>query len=532
MLRKAWGHSGVASCRHFVTTMNTSHASLFNRRQALWAASVLALAGAFAAGAQSGNSTAKSAIDVKRNDQPVNRGPLETGSFSNVVKRVAPSVVKITTSTKARKVAANPNQFPGFDNPAFRQFFGGSLPQIEQPPQSGLGSGVIISADGYIATNNHVVQGADEVIVALDDGRELKAKVVGRDPQTDIAVIKVDATDLPAITFADSSKIEVGDRVLAIGNPFGIGETVTTGIVSAKGRRAGLGLDYEDFVQTDAAINPGNSGGALVDVEGRLIGINTAILSRSGGFQGVGLAVPANLVSQVADGLVKNGKVVRGYLGVGAQNLTPMLADSLGLKTQRGALVADVQPGSPAAKAGLKNGDVITAVNGEKIEDANRLTFSIGAVAPGTKLELNVIRDGKSEKVKVTVSERTANLARGDRKSQTEDPAELAQNDEGVLNGVAVDDIAPQMRSQLNLPARLKGAVITNVEPDSAAAKAGLRSGDVILEINKQPVKSAQDAVEISTKAEGKKTLVRVYSRGNTAFVVVDESKSDKGASE
>jgi serine protease Do len=502
-----------------------SHTQLFNRRKALWAAGALALAGAFAAGAQSSNS--KPAVEVKRDPQPVNRGPLETGSFSSVVKRVAPSVVKITTSTKARKVAANANQFPGFDNPMFRQFFGGRVPEIQQPPQSGLGSGVIISADGFIATNNHVVQGADEVLVALDDGRELKAKVVGRDPQTDIAVIKVNASDLPAITFADSTKIEVGDRVLAIGNPFGIGETVTTGIVSAKGRRPGLGLDYEDFVQTDAAINPGNSGGALVDVEGRLVGINTAILSRNGGFQGVGLAVPANLVSQVADGLVKHGKVVRGYLGVGAQDLTPALAESLGLKAKRGALVSDVQPDSPASKGGLKNGDVITSVNGQKIEDANKLTFSIGAVAPGTKLDLEIVRDGKTEKVNVTTAERPARVARGGRDGlRNLEPEELAQNDEGVLNGVSVDDIAPQMRNQLNLPARLKGAVITNVEPDSAAAKAGLKPGDVILEINKQPVTSAQDAVELSTKAESKKTLLRLYSRGGTMFVVVDESEA------
>jgi serine protease Do len=448
------------------------------------------------------------------------------------VKQVAPSVVKITTTTKARKVAANAGEFPGFDNPMFRQFFGGRVPQLETPPQSGLGSGVIISTDGYIATNNHVVEGADELIVALDDGRELKAKVVGRDPQTDIAVIKVNAKDLPAITFADTNKIEVGDRVLAIGNPFGIGETVTTGIVSAKGRRPGLGLDYEDFVQTDAAINPGNSGGALVDVQGRLVGINTAILSRSGGFQGVGLAVPANLVSQVADSLVKNGKVVRGYLGVGAQDLTPSLAESLGIKAKRGALVADVQPDSPAAKAGLKNGDVITAVNGEKVEDANRLTFAVSAVSPGTKMDLEVLREGKTQKLNVTTGERPGNVARAGRNGRQHQPEDLAKNDEGVLNGVAVDDITPQMRQQLNLPARLKGAVIANVEPESPAAKAGLRSGDVILEINKKPVASAQDAVDLSAKVEGKKTLVRVYSRGSTIFVVVDESGSDKAASE
>jgi serine protease Do len=405
----------------------------------------------------------------------------------------------------------------------FRQFFGPG-PGIQTPPQSGLGSGVIISTDGYIVTNNHVIQGADEVLVSFDDGRELKAKVVGRDPQTDIAVVKVEAKELPAVTFADSSRIEVGDRVLAIGNPFGIGETVTTGIVSAKGRRAGLGLDYEDFVQTDAAINPGNSGGALIDIDGRLIGINTAILSRSGGFQGVGLAVPSNLVSQVVDGLVRNGKVVRGFLGVGAQDVTPTLAESLGLKDRRGALVADVQPGSPAAKAGLRNGDVITQVNGEPVEDANRLTFKVGAIPPGVKVELEVIRDGESRTIKATTAERTAAALRGD---SSGGPEALANNDDGVLSGVTVDDLKPQVRNQLNLPARLKGALITDVDPASAAAKSGLRPGDVILEINRQPVNSAREAVELSAKADGKKTLLRLFSRGTTLFVVVDETAKD-----
>ena len=488
------------------------------------AACVVALAGAFAAGAQSTRPDAKPAVDLRRDQREVNRGPLETGSFSGVVKRVAPSVVKITTSTKARRVAtANPALPPGFDHPMFRQFFGQG-PEVQTPPQNGLGSGVIISADGYVVTNNHVIQGADEVLVSLDDGRELRAKVVGRDPQTDIAVVKVDAADLPAVTFADSSHIEVGDRVLAIGNPFGIGETVTTGIVSAKGRRAGLGLDYEDFVQTDAAINPGNSGGALVDVDGRLIGINTAILSRSGGFQGVGLAVPSNLVSQVVDGLVRDGKVVRGFLGVGAQDVTPTLAESLGLKDRRGALVADVQPGSPAAKAGLRNGDVIIRVNGDAVEDANRLTFKVGAIPPGSKVELDVIRDGENRTIRATTAERTASALRGD---VSGGPEALASNDDGVLNGVTVDDLKPQVRNQLNLPARLKGALITEVDPASAAAKAGLRPGDVILEINRQPVTSAREAVELSAKAEGKKTLLRLFSRGTTLFVVVDEAGKD-----
>lgn len=499
--------------------MSTHHNSLFNRRQAIWAASVLALAGAFAAGAQSNTSSSKPAVTVKRDTQAVNRGQMEMASFSHVVKQVAPSVVKITTNTKAKRVNAGGQ----FEHPMFRQFFGGRAPQFETPAQAGLGSGVIISADGFIATNNHVIQGADEVLVAMDDGRELKAKVVGRDPQTDIAVIKVDAKDLPAITFADSNAIEVGDRVLAIGNPFGIGETVTTGIVSAKGRRAGIGLDYEDFVQTDAAINPGNSGGALVDIHGRLVGINTAILSRSGGFQGVGLAVPANLVSQVADSLVKHGKVVRGYLGVQTQDITAALAESLDLNTRKGALVAEVQPDTPAAKAGIKAGDVIVSVNGQPVEDSHRLSFTVGAVAPGTKLDLEIVRDGNTKTITATTAARP-----NSREGKLGDSDELQANasDDGVLNGVAVDDITPQMRNQLNLPANLKGALITNVEPDSAAARAGLRPGDVILELNREPVNSAQDAVELSAKAESKKALVRVWSRGTRSFVVVDETKN------
>lgn len=504
--------------------MNSITSSSFNRRQAIWAASVLAIAGAFAAGAQSTQSDSKPAVAIKRDAQPVNRSTTEPASFSPVVKRVAPSVVKITTSTKAKRATAT--QFPGFDNPAFRQFFGGRMPEMETPPQSGLGSGVIISADGYIATNNHVITGADEVLVALNDGRELKAKVVGRDPQTDIAVIKVDARDLPAITFADSNDIEVGDRVLAIGNPFGIGQTVTTGIVSAKGRRPGLGLDYEDFVQTDAAINPGNSGGALVDLNGRLIGINTAILSRSGGFQGVGLAVPANLVNQVADGLVKNGKVVRGFLGIGTQDITPALAESLDLNTRKGALVAEVQPNSPAAKAGLQNGDVIAAINGVPVDDSHRLSLTVGGIAPGTKLELDVIRDGKNQKITATTSARPS--GRGQGALQDDDLQANMGDDEGVLNGVAVDELTPQVRNQLNLPAPLEGAVIASVAPDSAAARAGLRAGDVILEINRKPVKSVQEAVELSKSAENKKTLVRVFSRGSKVFVVVDESNSER----
>ncbi len=493
-------------------------------RRFVWVAGLVAAAGLMAGAAGAAGSVP---LVLKHDSQTVSRGQLEKASYSDVVKRVAPSVVKITSEIKAKRVKMNGGDNPMFEDPMFRQFFGGRMPEMQSPAQTGLGSGVIISADGYIATNNHVVEGADQLTVTFDDGRELKAKVVGRDPLTDIAVVKVDAKDLPAVTFADTNKIEVGDRVLAIGNPFGIGETVTSGIVSAKGRRVGILSDvkgFENFIQTDAAINPGNSGGALIDIDGRVIGINPAILSRSGGFQGVGLAVPANLVTQVAEGLVKNGKVVRGFLGVNVQDVTPALADSFGLKNRSGALVAEVTPDSPAAKAGLKEGDVITEFNGNKVSDANGLTLQVTAVAPDTKVSLDVLRDGKTEKLTATTAERPGKNGR-----VTETAS--ANDDEGVLNGVAVEDLTPEARHEMNLPGRLKGAVVSQVDPESAAAKAGVSAGDVILEINRQRVSSAQDAIDLSAKAESKKTLVKLWSHGSTIFLVVDETDSAKGNS-
>ncbi|MEO5961703.1 MAG: DegQ family serine endoprotease [Opitutaceae bacterium] len=509
--------------------MNTSHSHSPNRRRALWTAGVLAVAGVFA-GLNAAQNNSAPAISLKRDAQPVNRGQLERASFSDVVKRVSPSVVKITTQTKARRMAAGANGGSDFEQalpPGLREFFGGRMPEMRQAPQSGLGSGVIISADGYVVTNNHVVDNADTVTVALNDGREFTAKVVGRDPKTDIAVVKVDAKDLPAVTFADTAKIEVGDRVLAIGNPFDIGVTVTSGIVSATGRHVGILRDvqgYEDFIQTDAAINPGNSGGALVDIDGRLVGINTAILSRTGGFQGVGLAVPANLVSHVADSLVKNGKVVRGFLGVALQPvITPDLAESFGLKSREGALIAAVVEDSPAAKGGLKEGDVIVAVNGQPVTDANRLTLSISALSPGTKLTLDVIREGTKKQFTATTGEAPRKPGETERLQQ--------DTDDGILNGVAVDDLDPQTRDQLNIPNRVKGALITQVDPESAAARVGIRRGDVILEIDGKPVTSAEQAVDVSGKVESKKARVRLWSRGGTLFVVVDESGSKKAGS-
>ncbi|MFA5266316.1 MAG: Do family serine endopeptidase, partial [Opitutaceae bacterium] len=456
----------------------------FSRSSLALAASTLVFAGALTAATVSEADSSAPAkappLAVQIDTKPVNRDAMEPASFSKVAKRVAPSVVKITTETKGRTVTLdNSDAFP-FNDPMFRQFFGRRGRQLREAPQAGLGSGVIISNDGYIVTNNHVVEGANRLTVSLDDGRELKARVIGRDPQTDVAIIKVDAKGLPSISFAESSKVEVGDRVLAIGNPFGIGETVTTGIVSAKSRRPGLGLAYEDFIQTDAAINPGNSGGALVDIEGRLIGINTAILSRSGGSQGVGLAVPSDIVRNVVDSLVQHGKVVRGYLGVSIQNLTPALAESFGIKPGAGVAVIDVESGSPADKAGLRSGDVISTLNNKTISESSEISLAISQTEPGSKITLEVLRDGKTEKIDTTVGTQPRNRRVN---GEEDDSSALSSNngsDTGVLNGVSVADIDPASRREMNIPAKLRGALITDVAPDSASARAGLKPGDVI----------------------------------------------------
>jgi serine protease Do len=478
-------------------------------------------------------------VSVKVDDKPIaaqSGGPV-VNSYAPVVKRVAPSVVKVLVTERAKNV---PAENPLFDNPAFREFFGnqfGGRGMMRQPPQEGLGSGVIVSDDGYILTNSHVVRGADTIKVTLGDGRELTAKVVGSDPQSDLAVIKVDAKALPAITFADSDRLEVGDFVLAVGNPFGIGQTVTSGMVSGLGR-ATLGLDYEDFIQTDAAINPGNSGGALIDTEGRLVGINTAILSRTGGFQGIGFAIPANLARNVMEQLVSKGKVVRGYIGVSMQDVTSELAEQFKLPTHTGALVAEVVPNSPAAKAGVKAGDVFTKFEGKPVTDSRHLKLTVGTIAPGKKVSAEVLRDGKPTTVELTVSTRPSEraLARASGRNQNnngqddDDDNAAPSNDEdnGTLNGVGVGDLDYQARQEFDVPAKIRGAIVVSVEPDSAAAAAGLQPGDVIQEINRHPVKTADDAVKLTEKTESKKTLLKVWSQRGTRYVVVDETAAGR----
>jgi serine protease Do len=459
---------------------------------------------------------ARPPLKLQVDHQAINRGDSVRVSYSAVVKKAAPSVVYVFTSKKVRRAEA---ENPFFNDPMFRRYFG--VPDQGRGPrdsvQQGLGSGVIISTDGYVLTNNHVVDGADEVKVAFGEPRkEFIASIVGRDEKADVAVLKIDATGLPAVTLGDSDKLEVGDTVLAIGNPFGVGMTVTHGIVSALGR-GGLGIeDYEDFIQTDAPINPGNSGGALLDSEGRLIGINTAILSRTGGSNGIGFAIPINLASSIAEQLISNGHVNRGFLGVTTQPLTDDLAKQFGV--EHGALITDIAPDSAAQKAGLERGDIITRVNDADINDPRALALAISRLAPGTEVTVQYVRDGKKATVKAKLGRQaTQELAGGNSADNGKD--------EGVLNGVGVSDLTAEARAQLHVPADLKGALVTQVDADSASARAGLREGDVILELDRKKTANAAEAVKLSADIKGPKVLVLLWRDGVRRYVVVDESK-------
>lgn len=456
---------------------------------------------------------AKANLDLKLDNSQLNRDVKLGNSFAPIVKAVTPSVVKVFVTTAAQR-----QQLSGADMEQFRRFFGPMLPDFDQqqqtPSQHALGSGVVISPNGYILTNNHVVENAKEIQVALNDGRSFTAKLVGTDPQTDVALLKIDATNLPALTLADSDAVEVGDVVLAIGNPFGIGQTVTEGIVSAKDRMTEGDKD-EDFIQTDAAINPGNSGGALVDTQGRLVGINTSILSRTGGNQGIGFAVPSNLCRWVVDSLVKNGKVSRGFLGVSIQDVTPDLAKAFKVNRTVGALISEVTPNGPADSAGLKNGDVVLQYDNKPVENSMQLKLRVAETTPGSNVPVEIDRNGESKTVNVIVKERS-----GSSVAQNNTPK---NSDEGSLNGVTVNDLNQDLRTELKVPSTVQGAVINEVDPSSPAYEAGLRVGDVITEINHRPIKSAQEAVDATSGKANGETLVKIYRNGGSHYVAVHE---------
>lgn len=447
---------------------------------------------------------------------PTDDAPSRTG-FASVVKKALPSVVNISSSKVSKIPTGFFEQMP--DDPLFRQFFGrdgnGQFRQPRQGPEQrekALGSGVIMTPDGYLLTNNHVVDGATDVRVTLGDKREFKAKVVGNDPKSDIAVLKIDAANLPAITVANSAKVEVGDYALAIGNPFGVGQTVTMGIVSATGR-SNMGIEeYEDFIQTDAPINPGNSGGALVNEHGHLIGINTAILAHgSQGNQGIGFAIPANMARSVMQQIVQNGKVTRAYLGVVPQDVTPAIARAFGEKELRGALVGDVSDGSPAQQAGLQKGDIILTVNGTAVANSNDLRMTISMMAPASSVHLKVLRSGAERDYTVKLGELPTTRAAVERKDT---------DSSASLSGVSVEDLDAQTSKELGLPANSQGVVVTNVKGSSPAADAGLRRGDVIQEVNRKPVKNTSD-FERAMAASKEESLLLVNRHGSTMYLAV-----------
>ncbi|MCL5097969.1 MAG: DegQ family serine endoprotease [Candidatus Omnitrophica bacterium] len=459
-------------------------------------------------------------VPVAIDKTPLARTTHFVTSFAPVVKKAAPSVVNISTTRLVKQKPA----MDFFNDPMLRRFFGNQFGDHNGRPHSlwehSLGSGVIVSKDGYILTNNHVVDGATQIKVTLANHKQTyDAKIVGRDPDTDLAVLKINAENLPAATFGDSHQVEVGDVVLAIGSPFGLSQTVTMGIVSAVDR-GGMGIeDYENFIQTDAAINPGNSGGALVDMDGRVIGINTAILSRSGGNQGIGFAIPSDLACNIMERLIKYGKINRGYMGVMIQNLTPSLAQAFNVPNQRGALIAEVNPNSAAAAAGLKNGDVIIGFDGKPVTSSRELKLSVGELQPGATVPVKVLRQGKEMTFEVTLKSMPQQGI-----SQTGEQENHAAT--SALKGVTVTDITSTARSQYNLPPDLTGALVTQVDESSAAYEAGLRPGDVIQQIDNTTIKNAGEAEAATQNLATKHILLRVYSHGASRYMVVNESNT------
>jgi serine protease Do len=477
------------------------------------------------------------AIKVADDSSPAAERVSFAAGFAPIVQPDLPAVVNISTS---KMVKAETAENPFENDPFFRQFFGNGngngngnggnqfgqqspgQPQQQQPQQQremSLGSGVIVSTDGYILTNNHVVDGATDIKVTLEDKRVFKAQLIGADPKSDLAVLKIPATDLTAITFGESAKMQVGDFVLAIGDPFDVGKTVTMGIVSATGR-TGLRIEgngaYENFIQTDAAINPGNSGGALINIRGELVGINTAILTgeEGGGSEGVGFAIPVDMARGIMQQIVTNGKVTRGYLGIIIQEVTPDLAKAFGLPNTDGALVGDVEKDGPAAKSGLQKGDIIISLNGKPVEDYQTLRLQIAGTPPGQTVQLGIERGQSKQTVSVTLAElpdkpETAAVTGGD--DQT--PSSVA--------GVQVQALTEDIAQQLGLPAETHGVVVTDVDASSTAAEAGLQRGDVIEEVNRQPVANVDQYNRAVKAGTGQEVLLLVYHNGVTSYVAI-----------
>lgn len=453
-----------------------------------------------------------------------------SNSFADMIEKASPAVVKIS-STRIVKASEQQGSNPMAQDPFFQRFFGGqggAKPRDRR--EGGLGSGVIISSDGYILTNNHVIDKATTLKVSLSDGRDFTGKLIGADPQTDVALVKIPASGLPIISYANSDSARVGDLCFAIGNPFGQDHTVTMGIVSAKGRKLETGTYLQNFIQTDAAINPGNSGGALINSRGELIGMNTAILSGGssfggeGGNIGIGFAVPSNMARQVTDQLMKSGKVSRGYLGVALQQISAEQAPFFGLKDGKGAIVSQVTDGGPGAKAGLKTGDVITAIDGKKVDGSDDLTMSVVAKAPGSTATLDVMRDNKPMQVTVTLGQRPGTIdfdkaKGGDNDGSAKDDQD---NSTGTVSarGISVEPLTPEVAQQIGAAATLKGVVINDVDQSGPAADV-VTKGFVVTAVDRKPVTSTADFKRLMAQAEGKPVLLTVNVNGQTTFLVV-----------
>lgn len=432
-------------------------------------------------------------------------------SYHDAIIKATKAVVNISTQKKV----ANNIMNPMFNDPFFQQFFGDMYSQIPKDRvERSLGSGVIISSDGYIITNNHVIDGADKIIVTIpNDTREYTASLVGTDKDGDIAVIRISKNNLPSLPFGDSNDVAVGDVVFAIGNPFGVGETVTQGIVSATNKNIQINA-YENFIQTDASINPGNSGGALIDSRGALIGMNTAILSRTGGNHGVGFAIPANMVKEVANSLVKEGRIQRGYIGVGTQDISENLRSNYG--NAQGAVVISIDPKSPARKAGLLVWDLITAVNGKPVKDSASLRNLIGTLKPNEKATLSIIRDGKPQTITLTLALRKEAGSEGAPVNIPE-----SSDEKSAMKGMRIEPLSPQIRQRYRIPEDIKGVIVTNVAPNSPAQDAGFAQGDIISQIEEIAIRDTEDFRRALNKYRGKNKRFLVYSSEGVRTIVV-----------